>query len=419
MNSIAVPEGVKVVSVTDLTQQVKGLLEDGFPSVWVEGEIASLARPSSGHLYLTLKDAQAQLRAVIWRGVALRLRFDPRDGMEVIVRGRLSVYPPRGEYQLNIEELHPKGIGALELALRQLREKLFRLGYFAPGRKKPLPRFPQRVALVTSPSGAAVRDMLEILARRWPLVEVWVCPVRVQGEEAPQEIAAGIRFVNQVGINPTPVDVIILGRGGGAAADLGAFNEEMVAQAIYESRLPVVSAIGHEIDVTIADLVADHRALTPSEAAERVVPDRAEMLSWLTEVEARLRNALLGQLDISGQRLRDLAERRAFRLPLEQVRELEHRLDDWGERLERGLRHRLLLAQQRLEGVAGRLQTLSPLNVLSRGYSLTRTETDQVVVRSSEQVKVGDRLITFVQQGRIVSRVEEAETVTSEEQSQM
>jgi exodeoxyribonuclease VII large subunit len=410
MNSIAVPEGVKVVSVAELTQQVKGMLEEGFSSVWVEGEIASLARPSSGHLYLTLKDAQAQLRAVIWRGVALRLRFEPRDGMEVIVRGRLGVYPPRGEYQLNIEELQPKGIGALELALRQLREKLFRLGYFDPLRKKRLPRFPQRVALVTSPSGAAVRDMLEILARRWPLVEVWVCPVRVQGEGAPQEIAAGLRFVNQVGRRrETPVDVIILGRGGGAAADLGAFNEEIVAQAIFESRLPIVSAVGHEIDVTIADLVADHRALTPSEAAERVVPDRAEILAGLTEVEARLRNALLGRLEMSGQRLRDLAERRAFRLPLEQVHELERRLDDWGDRLERALRQRLQLAQQRLEGVAGRLQTLSPLNVLSRGYSLTRTETAQVV-RSSEQVKVGDRLVTFVQKGRIVSRVEEADS---------
>jgi exodeoxyribonuclease VII large subunit len=198
MSANLLPDGVKVLSVSELTQEVKGLLEDGFACVWVAGEVSNLARPSSGHLYLTLKDGQAQLRAVIWRGVALRLRFDLRDGQEVIVRGRLTVYPPRGDYQLQIEELQPKGIGAQELALRQLKEKLSRLGYFAPERKKPLPRFPERVALVTSPSGAAVRDMLETLTRRWPAVEVFVCPVPVQGEGAAEKIAEMVRLLNRL-----------------------------------------------------------------------------------------------------------------------------------------------------------------------------------------------------------------------------
>jgi exodeoxyribonuclease VII large subunit len=403
-----VPEGVKVLSVSELTRAIKGVLEDAFPSVWVAGEISNLARPSSGHLYLSLKDAEAQLRAVIWRSTGLRLRFEPKDGLEVIARGRLSLYAPRGDYQLVIEELHPKGLGALELALRQLKEKLFRLGYFDPQRKKPLPRFPRRVALVTSPSGAAVRDMLEILGRRWPPVEVCVCAVRVQGDGAGEEIAAAIRRLNQLHASGAlPVDVLIVGRGGGSAEDLWSFNEECVARALFASRIPVVSAVGHEIDVTIADLVADRRALTPSEAAALVVPHREELLEGLRGVKDQLRGLLTQRLERARERLHDLAERRAFRLPLERIRDQERRLDDWAERLRRAGGQRLLQWRQRLERYAAQLETLSPLNVLGRGYSLTRTETEQAVVRRADQVQPGDRLVTLVQQGRIVSRVEE------------
>jgi exodeoxyribonuclease VII large subunit len=399
------PESIKILTVAELTREVKALLEDGFPSVWVAGEVSNLARPSSGHVYLSLKDREAQMRAVIWRGIALRLRFDPYDGLEVIARGRLSVYLPRGEYQLVIEELQPKGLGAQELALRQLREKLFRLGYFAPERKKPLPRFPSRVALVTSPTGAAVRDMLEVLGRRWPAAEVWVCPVRVQGDGAAQEVAAALRLLNAV----DGVDVIIVGRGGGSAEDLAAFNEEVVAHAIFASRVPVVSAVGHEIDLTIADLVADFRALTPSEAAEHVTPHRDELRQGLAGLGVQLRGLLTQRLDLARGRLDDFAGRRAFRLPLERVRERERCLDDWGERLRRAVRLHVEQARQRLESQAGRLQTLSPLNVLGRGYSLTRRDADQAVVRHPDQVRPGDRLVTFVQHGRIVSRVEVAE----------
>jgi exodeoxyribonuclease VII large subunit len=402
MQFTRIPEGVKVCTVSEVTQAVKSLLEEGFASVWVEGEISNVARPSSGHVYLCLKDASCQLRAVIYRGVALRLKFDPRDGQDVIVRGRLSVYAVRGDYQLVIEELHPKGIGALELALRQLKEKLFRLGYFDPRRKKPLPRLPRRVALVTSPTGAAVRDMLEILGRRWPATEVLVCPVRVQGDGAATEIAAAVRLLNRLRC----VDVMILGRGGGTIEDLWAFNEENVARAIFESRIPVVSAVGHEIDVTIADLVADRRALTPSEAAELVVPHREELLESLIRLDGRLRELLAGRLEQAWQRWRDLAQRRAFRLPLDRVREQERRLDEWQQRLDRAARQRLTRARQSVEATAARLETLSPLNVLARGYSLTRTERDAHLVRNPTQVQPGDRLVTLVQHGRITSRVE-------------
>jgi exodeoxyribonuclease VII large subunit len=397
-----VPESAKVLSIGELTREVKQLIEDGFASVWVTGEVSNLARPSSGHIYLTLKDAEAQLRTVLWRGVALRLRHDLREGQEVIARGRLSVYLPRGEYQLVVEELHPKGIGALELALRELKEKLFRLGYFAPERKRPLPRFPQRVALVTSPTGAAVRDMLQVLARRWPAVEVWICPVRVQGDGAGEEIAAAIALLNQLG----DTDVMIVGRGGGSTEDLWAFNAECVAHAIYTSRIPVISAVGHEIDLTIADLVADCRALTPSEAAERVVPYCEEVRESLGDIEGRLRTLLAQRLDSARTRLHDLAQRRIFRLPLESIRERERKLDDCAERLQRALRQRLTMVRDRLEAKAAQLETLSPLNVLGRGYSLTRRQADGVVVRSPDQVQPGECLVTQLQHGQVISRVE-------------
>jgi exodeoxyribonuclease VII large subunit len=405
---MALPTNAKVLTVGELTRAVKGLLEEAFTSVWVSGEVSNLARPASGHIYLSLKDADAQLRAVIWRSVALRLRFDPVDGQEVIARGRMTVYPPRGDYQFAIEELHVKGVGAQELALRQLKEKLFRLGYFAPERKKPLPRFPRRLALLTSPTGAAVRDMLEILTQRWPTTEVWVCPVRVQGEGAAETIAAALGVLNRLHRSGSlPLDVAILGRGGGSAEDLWEFNAECLAHAIFASDIPIVSAVGHEIDLTIADLVADYRALTPSQAATVVTPDVTELWQGLLETEARLRSALLGRVEQAKQRLDDLATRRAFRLPLEHIHDQEQRLDDWGERLRRSVRQRLTLAKERVEATAGRLESLSPLNVLSRGYSLTRREADHTLLRHAEHVQPGDRLVTTVQHGTIVSRVEE------------
>jgi exodeoxyribonuclease VII large subunit len=396
------PPSAPVLTVGELTRQVKEVVEGGFPSVWVSGEVSNVSRPQSGHIYLTLKDAEATLRTVIYRGIALRLRFDLRDGLEVIARGRLSVYVPQGSYQLTVEELQPRGIGPLELAFQQLREKLLLKGYFDPKRKRPLPRFPRRVILVTSPTGAAVRDMIEILGRRWPSAEVWICPVPVQGEGAGLKIAEAMGRLNRV----QGIDVLIVGRGGGSLEDLWAFNEECVARAIHSSRIPVISAVGHETDVTIADLVADVRAATPSEAAERVVPNREEEMERLRSVGGGLRTLLVQQVQRARLRLDDLSRQRTFRLPLERLRDRERRLDDLGQRLQRAMKQRTVLMQQKLEATAGRLESLSPLNVLSRGYSLTRTADERRVIRSSEEVQPGDRLETLVQQGRLVSRVE-------------
>jgi exodeoxyribonuclease VII large subunit len=408
MNTLFPPVGVKVLTVGELTRAIKGVLEEAHSSVWVEGEVSNLAKPSSGHLYLTLKDDEAPLKAMIYRAIALRMRFDLRDGMRVIVRGRMTVFMPRGEYQLLIEEVQPKGIGPLELAFRQLKEKLSVQGYFEPRRKKPLPRIPRCIVLVTSPTGSAVRDMLEVLSRRWPVAEVWVFPVHVQGETAAPEVAEAIAVLNRMAtLGGIPIDVLILGRGGGSLEDLWTFNEECVARAIYQSRIPIVTGIGHEDDLTIADMVADCRALTPTEAAERVVPDRTAVLDWLRGLEGRFRTLLRRNLDVARTRLEELARRPCFRRPVERIRDEERRLDDWGGRLRRALDRRLEQARQRLQAHAARLETLSPLNVLARGYSLTRCEGEEALLRAAEQVSPGERLITLLEKGKVVSRVEE------------
>jgi exodeoxyribonuclease VII large subunit len=398
-----VSTGVKIHTVSELTAEIKGVLEGGFSRLWVSGEITGFKRHTSGHCYLTLKDAGAVLSAVIWRDSTRRLQCEPRDGLEVLANGRLSVFPPHGKYQFVIDELQPKGVGAQELALRQLKQKLLQKGYFAPQRKRKLPKFPQRLCLITSPTGAAVRDILEILSRRWPALPVWICPVRVQGETAASEIAAALALVNKVG----GADVIILGRGGGSSEDLAAFNDERVADAIFNSRIPVVSAVGHEIDVTIADLVADVRALTPSEAAELVVPDRTELLKRLAETNVRLRDLLWGRLQFARQRLSDLAQRRCFTQSLQRVRDLAQRLDDSEERLQRAVHGQLEKRHLKLQAVASHLESLSPLNVLGRGYSLTRRAADQQVVRYAGQVHRGDVVVTVLHHGQLTSRVEE------------
>jgi exodeoxyribonuclease VII large subunit len=406
------PPNVKVLTVGELTRAVKELLESAYSPVWVEGEVSNLARPSSGHIYLTLKDDSAPIRALIYRGVALRLRFDLRDGMKVIVRGRLTVYEPRGEYQLQIEEVQPKGIGPLELAFRQLKEKLSVLGYFEPARKRTPRAYPDRVALLTSPTGSAVRDMLEILSRRWPAAEVWVCPVRVQGDGAAGEIADALDRLNRIGHPEAAadrrVDVVIVGRGGGSLEDLWAFNEEIVARAIFNSAIPVVSGVGHEDDLTIADLVADVRALTPSEAAERVVPDRGELLAWFNDADERMRSVLGRAIKLGRERITELAARRCLRAPLERIAEEKIRLDGWDDRLARAVRQRLTQDSERVEALAGRLEALSPLNVLSRGYALTRKQ-DGTVVRDARELRPGERFFVDLQRGRLVGRVEECQ----------
>jgi exodeoxyribonuclease VII large subunit len=414
MNAAPKPAAPVTLTVSQLTAQVRGAVEAKFPAVWVAGEVSNFTRASSGHWYFTLKDAAAQIKAAMFRGFNLRAKFDPRDGTEVIARGRLTVYEPRGEYQLLVEEIQPKGIGAAELALRQLKEKLFAKGYFDPKRKRPLPRPPRRVALVASATGAAVRDMIEVFAQRWPFTEVVVKPSRVQGEGAANDIAVSVKMLNWLhATGALPLDAIVLGRGGGSAEDLWAFNEEQVADAIFVSKVPVVSAVGHEIDVTVADLVADHRAETPTAAVVALTPDRREVLAALGALRERMGEAADRRLRLAKQRLDQLATRPALRRPLQRVHDLEQRLDDAAARLARAARVRLVQVGQKLAEVSARLETLSPLQVLGRGYSLTHTA-DGRLVRDPGPLRPGELLITRVADGTIRSLVTETRRATAE-----
>lgn len=398
-----------VLTVAELTSSIKDVLESSFPSIWVSGEISNFSRPQSGHCYLTLKDDAAQIRAVIWRTAASRVKFDLHDGLDVVCHGYLDLYPPRGSYQLVINEVVPKGLGALELALRQLRDKLAKEGLFAPERKRPLPRFPRRIAFVTSPTGAAVRDFLEVLRRRCQCLDVLIVPVRVQGEGAAAEIAAGIEMVNRL---QEPIDAIVVGRGGGSLEDLWAFNEEIVVRAIYHSRLPVVSAVGHEIDVTLADLVADVRALTPSEAAERIAPATDELLAHLVQQQSRLTQTLKSKAASSKAAVDRLAAARCFRRPLERIRNLSQILDELGSRAHRSMNSRLRQARALVDSRTAQLESLSPLGVLSRGYSLTQRVTDGRLLRHASEVSLGDQIHTRLADGEIVSRVEKLQNNT-------
>lgn len=403
------PSGSKVHSIADINQAVKLLLEDGFSDIWLAGEVSNIRRPASGHIYFTLKDQSAQIGGVIWKSSQRRLRFDLRDGLEVFAFGTISVFPPTGAYQIVVSQMLPKGLGAADVALRQLKEKLFALGWFSPQRKKPLPRFPRRIALVTSPSGAAVRDMIEIIGRRWPSAEIVVVPVRVQGESAGDEIAAAIALLNDLReTGDLAVDVMIVGRGGGSAEDLWSFNEEIVARAIFESAIPVVSAVGHQIDLTVADLVADYRAETPTHAATAVVPNRDELLAGAREAHDRLRGGLKRFMENCRRRLDELARRRVFQLPLERIHEQARKLDERSERINRSIRNRVIRSREILDGKAARIESVSPLNVLARGYSLTQTEHGEVV-REAAQVRPGDRVRTRLHRGRLVSRIEAME----------
>lgn len=407
---------VKPVSVTALNNAVKARMEEFFPGVWVAGEVANFVRASSGHMYFTLKDAQSSIRCCMWRGFALRLKFDPYNGMDVILRGGLTVFPPKGDYQLIVEELHPKGIGPAELALRQLKEKLLQRGYFDPKRKRKLPRYPRRIGLIASPTGAAIRDMLEILVKRWPLADAIIRPSRVQGEGAAQELAAAVRQLSMLHrTNQLPLDAIVMGRGGGSSEDLAAFNEEIVADAIHACSVPVVSAVGHEIDVSITDLVADYRALTPSQAITALCPDRGELADEMLIFHDRMRDTMLRRVEQGRQRLDKLTERAAFRRPQDRIRELEQRLDDRSARLQRAISQRIRRAEDRLAGLADHLEGLSPLNVLKRGYSLTRRADSEHLIRDATEVQPGDVLVSRVERGEIVSRVESIRPEPSEE----
>lgn len=396
------PDDIPVLSVTELTGLVKEVLESSFPLVAMLGEISNFRQASSGHLYFTLKDETSQVSAVMWRSAASRLKFCVEDGLEVIAAGPLELYQNRGTFQVIVKELIPQGVGPLELAFRQLQAKLSAEGLFDPERKRPLPTFPRRIALITSPSSAAVRDMLQILTRRWPVADVVIIPVLVQGEGAAEQIAEALGFVHRL----PRVDVVITGRGGGSLEDLWAFNEEIVARAIAACPLPVVSAVGHEIDVTIADLVADKRALTPSEAAELVVPDQREIRGQLESVRDFLVASLRELVQDARREVDHLASRRVLTHPRERLHDQTQRVDELSDRLRRALQQRCQLEHETVRRLAETLEALSPLAVLSRGYSLTSRLPSGELLRSVQDIRPGERLQTRLADGTMTSRVE-------------
>jgi exodeoxyribonuclease VII large subunit len=437
-----------VLTVSELTQEIRDLLEDHFPDLWVEGEISNLRTPPSGHVYFTLKDDSSQIRAVIFKTQVRRLRFIPKDGLQILCRGRVSLYEKRGEYQLILESMEPKGIGALQLAFLQLKERLEKEGLFDTDRKRPIPTVPQKIGIVTSPTGAVIQDMLRIIERRFGNVHILLYPVRVQGEGASSEIAQAITFFS----DESDVDVMIVGRGGGSLEDLWPFNEEPVARAIYRSKIPVISAVGHETDYTIADFVADVRAPTPSVAAELVVKDKRELAHTLYHLVTRLENQI-GRLHQSWRthlfhlrkRLGDPSKRlESYALRADELENRLHTLILWTiqrkrevfshhqkalilqrprqrvERmklfvsqirrdLEQNLRHSLAMKRSTVKGLMGKLDSLSPLAILQRGYSITRKLPSLRIVRRVSQVKPGDQVEVRLFQGTLVCDIDKTE----------
>jgi len=370
----------KILTISELTHDLKEVLENIFQDVWVEGEISNLRSPGSGHSYFSLKDAQSTLRCVLFRNAGARLKFALSDGMQVIASGRIGIYGRDGQYQLYVDTLQPKGAGALQMAFEQLKARLAQEGLFDEARKKSLPFLPGTIGVVTSPTGAVIRDILQVLERRFPRAHVVINPVRVQGQGAAEEIARAVQEFNAWG----QVDVIILARGGGSLEDLWSFNEEVVARAIDASKIPVVSAVGHETDYTIADFVADKRAPTPSAAAEMVMPAEAELWEHIDQLVKHLWRSLIDVVPQQSQRIDDLCD--------EMRRALQNRFE--AKRLE-------------ADGFCRELEALNPLAILRRGYSVTMAEDGRAAIRDTAQLKVGDRLKTRLAKGEFLGRVEE------------
>nr|WP_111640930.1 exodeoxyribonuclease VII large subunit [Marinimicrobium alkaliphilum] len=433
----------RIFSVSQLNRQVRQLLETHLPLLWVEGEISNLAQPSSGHWYFTLKDDQAQVRCAMFRNRNQQVRFRPGHGQQVLVRARAGLYEGRGEYQLVVEHMEEAGYGALQRAFEALKHSLAEEGLFAPERKRPLPSLPRHVALITSPTGAVIRDMLTVFKRRFPGIPLTVIPVAVQGKEAAPQIVKALTLANAAGL----FDAIILARGGGSLEDLWPFNEEMVARAIAASELPVVSAVGHEVDVTIADFVADMRAPTPSAAAELLAPDASEWQArfahfqhqlgatlqrrlhlerqrvlhlrqrlrhpgerlqqqkqHLDQLELRLSRSMARQLVRQRTRLDNLVARQKPLRPARRLAQLREQLQQLHSRLTRAEQQQRQRKQQRLSEAARLLNTVSPLNTLERGYSITRTP-EGAVLTHHDQVKTNQDLVTHLAHGKIYSKV--------------
>lgn len=388
---------MKIYSVAEITRQIKGQLEDCFSEVWIEGEISNFKPASSGHFYFSLKDDQAQIKGVMFRGDNARLKFKLENGLSVVAYGRVTVYEPRGEYQIIVEHLEPKGAGALQLAFEQLKKRLEEEGLFAAERKRPIPFLPEKIGIVTSPTGAVIRDMIHVLTRRFPNVRVLLHPVAVQGAGAAAEIAAAVRSLGERG----DLDVLIVARGGGSMEDLWAFNEEAVARAIAASPIPVISAIGHETDFTIADFVADLRAPTPSAAAELAVPLLEDLRASLQQSRRRLFQAV----DQKIENLRLMLKRweAFFREPGRRVAELMLRLDHVRERMAGALEHRIEMLKERLKGTQKHIESLNPLAILERGYAVVTPLGSERPLRMAREVKEGQSLKIRLYEGDLTA----------------
>jgi exodeoxyribonuclease VII large subunit len=443
---MAAPER-DVYTVSRLNQTARKLLESGLARIWLEGELSNIARPSSGHLYFTLKDSKAQIRGAMFRSRNQLLRFKPEEGLQVLVRAKVSLYEPRGDYQLIAESMQEAGNGLLQRAFDALKLKLEQEGLFAAEDKRPLPLLPARIGVITSPSGAAIRDVLSVLKRRFPAIPVLIYPVAVQGKDAGKDIAAMIATADR----RRDCDVLILTRGGGSLEDLWAFNEEVVARALHDCSLPVVSAVGHEVDFTIADFVADRRAATPSAAAELVSPEQSEWLAQLHTLQVRARRQLLLQLADTRQRLEWLRQRLQFRHPGQYLRQQAQRLDELEQRSRLAIRmhcnnlracldaataglrqttpvHRINRAELQIQALAQRLRTgmntllqnrqrrwvvacksldtLSPLATLERGYAIVTRQVDNRIIHRADSVTPGERVTARLAQGRLLCSVD-------------
>lgn len=395
-----------VYSVAQINTLLKNVIDDipQLSGVYIRGELSNYKIYPSGHHYFTLKDPESTLRCVMFRSAAGRLRFRPENGMQVIVQGRISVYLRDGAYQLYCEQMSVDGIGDLHVAFEQLKEKLYQEGLFAEGHKKPLPAYPGRIAIVTSSAGAAVHDMIRILRRRFPLAKVLLLPVRVQGAEAPAEIAGAIRYANRWHL----ADVLITGRGGGSLEDLWAFNDERVARAIYDSEIPVISAVGHEPDVTISDFVADRRASTPSNAAEIAVPDTAHLLQALQSTQNALQQDILHLLTRRREKLEEMEKKRVLSDPGAILQDRRLQLDFLQQRLGAAARQRIDAESRSFAHLTAALDALSPLKVLSRGYAVVQ-DRGGAVVRDSAQVQPGEQVQVRLASGKLTCTVDHAE----------
>jgi len=392
-----------VYTVSELTKYMRVILEDSFPSVWIEGEISNFILHSSGHIYFSLRDASSSLKCAFFKRANEKLKFKLKDGMKVICFGSISVYEARGDYQLIVEEVEPKGIGALQLQFQALKEKLAKEGLFDEGHKVSIPFLPTRIGIVTSPTGAAIRDILNIARRRFSNVEIIINPVRVQGESAKDEIANAIREFNKL----KNIDVMIVTRGGGSLEDLWPFNEEVVARAIYDSEIPVISAVGHEIDYTISDFVADFRAPTPSAAAELVIPRKEDLVNLINTAITRLGNALGSKINILAEKLTTLRESYILRQPLNLITQYEQEIDDLRKDMAIRIDHLVKIKGENFNLLTGKLETLSPLAILNRGYSITTRLPEGLILKDAGLLKKGDEIETKLGNGKFKSRVEE------------